>query len=270
MYAAGDQSHFWQLQHTSDSHQVASSQPSPVCCLPDVEQHFSQRTWVAARLNVRLYIYKLSNVIVLNLAKMPRSPRSIRLLTPMTNILKTSFHSPLPLKAWWACWLGCQLSIHRPFSLLRFLIACFATMELGPVNIPPLPNDMIWRLLAEGPGGTLEEGGVCLPGTHMLFSAGFFNTWFPWHPAAAVHCGQQESPQQPHRVVLLMQHSQRMASSKPPRQLLPVQKGQIPRVLLAWFPEFCSAAHRTIAAPHPTGYGSQLCWGEFVRGGGCS
>lgn len=100
-------------------------------------------------------------------------------------------------------------------------------------------------LLAEGPAGTLEEGGVCLPGTSVLLSAGFFNTWFPWHPAAAVHGGQQyrappqgqESPEQPHRAVLLMQHSQRMASPEPSRQLLPVQEGPIPRVLLAWSPQ---------------------------------
>lgn len=126
-------------------------------------------------------------------------------------------------------------------------------------------------LLAEGPGGTLEEGGVCLPGTSVLLSAGFFNTWFPWRPAAAVHSGQGTSP----RAGVLWTASQSSAADA----TLP--RNGFPRTLQAASsctggadsqssvglepPANCSAAQWTTAAPHPTGYGSQLCWGESFR-----
>lgn len=96
--------------HMSDSHWACiqlslSSLLLSWCCWATFLPHCT-RVVVLPNSSVGLYIYKLLNVILLNLAQISRSLRSFMLLTPVTNIFNAFFQSPPYLKAWWAGCLG--------------------------------------------------------------------------------------------------------------------------------------------------------------------
>lgn len=84
----------------------------------------------------------------------------------------------------------CQLSAYCPFAP-NVLNCLLPNNGAGPCKWFLLCRmAQCEAMLAEGTGGTLEEEGVDLPGTSMLSSAGFCNTWLLGYPAPAVSGGQ--------------------------------------------------------------------------------
>lgn len=134
-------------------------------------------------------------------------------------------------------------------------------------------------MLAEGTGRTLAEEGVGLPGTSMLSSAGFCNTWLLGCPVPAVHGGQwrmappqgQDPLEQPRNSAVDATLPNKWLPWNLSRQLLQYWRGQFPREYFSHSTpsqQLCCPVHPT--APLPTGPESQLCWGSLSRGGGCS
>lgn len=114
--------------HMSDSHWacIQLSLPSLFlswCCWATFLPHCT-RVVVLPNSSVGLYIYKLLNVILLDLAEISRSLRSFMLLTPVANIFNAFFQSPPHLKAWWAGCLGQVPVINIFVPLLQVHFHC--------------------------------------------------------------------------------------------------------------------------------------------------
>lgn len=107
--------------------------------------------------------------------------RNIKLLCYFTEVAMCVKGCMWKLKRGGLCWL----SIYCLSALSPYFIACSVIMELGPVNISPLPADMMLSVVSRrycrdtGGGRGFSSGIQCASLTRLLQQGLLLSGWAP-------------------------------------------------------------------------------------------